>query len=203
MRQHPIPQNISAFEFKLVGFLTLKQFLYLAGVGILSFVIFVSTASFLKFVFITPLILLGLALAFFPINGMPFDKWIVVFLRAITTPSKRVWRKEPKVISFLEPQFSYYLRRPSSKAPEKTADRGQLEALVAQIKAAKQKNKLDRDEQTRLGTLDFNQPTEGQTPTPSQSMKIAASNEKPHEKSGANNKKSSFFSLAHLKKGVV
>ena len=203
MRQHPIPQNISAFEFKLVGFLTLKQFLYLAGVGILSFVLFVSTTSFLKWVFIVPLALLGLALAFFPVNGMPFDKWIVVFLRAITTPSKRVWRKEPKVISFLEPQFSYYLRRPPSKTPEKTADKGQLEALVAQIKAAKQQNKLDRAEQTRLGTLDFNQPTEERTSAPSKSMKIVTADEKPHEKTGAKSKKTTFFSLARLKKEAV
>ena len=34
METHPVPQNISSYEFRLVGDMTLKQFLYLAG-GIL------------------------------------------------------------------------------------------------------------------------------------------------------------------------
>jgi len=31
MEQHPIPQQISSYEFKLVGEMTLKQFLKAAG----------------------------------------------------------------------------------------------------------------------------------------------------------------------------
>lgn len=157
MQQHPIPQNITGFEFKLVGFLTLKQFLYLAGVSIISFIIFVSIASFVKWVFIAPLMLLGLAFAFFPINGMTFDKWIVIFIRAVTSPSRRVWEKEEKVFSFLEPQFSYYLRRPAAGIPVKNVGRGRLDSYLAQVRRKKQPNKLDALEQTRLSALGLNQ----------------------------------------------
>ncbi|KKR52786.1 MAG: hypothetical protein UT88_C0021G0001, partial [Candidatus Woesebacteria bacterium GW2011_GWD2_40_19] len=31
MEQHPIPQNISSYQFRLVGDMTLKQFFQLAG----------------------------------------------------------------------------------------------------------------------------------------------------------------------------
>lgn len=156
MQQHPIPQNITAFEFKLVGFLTLKQFLYLAGVSIISFILFVSTASLLKWVFIVPLVLMGLAFAFFPINGMMFDKWIVVFIRAITTPSRRIWKKEKKILSFLEPRFSYYLRRPKAGVPVQNVDRSRLNSYLAQIKRKKNPDKLDAIEQSRLSALGLN-----------------------------------------------
>lgn len=156
MQQHPIPQNITGFEFKLVGFLTLKQFLYLAGVSIISFIIFVSTPSFVKWVFIVPLALLGLALAFFPINGMTFDKWIVIFVRAVTSPSRRIWQKEKKILSFLEPRFSYYLRRPAAELPVQNVGRSRLDAYLAQVKGARRPNKLDAIEQTRLSALGLN-----------------------------------------------
>lgn len=160
MQQHPIPQNITGFEFKLVGFLTLKQFLYLAGVSIISFIIFVSIASFVKWVFIVPLVTLGLALAFFPINGMTFDKWLVIFIRAVTSPSRRVWQKEKKILSFLEPRFSYYLRRPAAGIPVKNVGRNRLDSYLAQVRRKKQPNKLDALEQTRLSALGFNKTPE-------------------------------------------
>src|SRR4030042_161208 len=112
MQQHPVPQNITGFEFKLVGFLTLKQFGFLAAAGILSFILFLSGLGIFKWLFIFPIVLLGLASAFMPVNGIPFDKWVFLFFKMITSPSKRVWRKEPKELSFLAPQFSRYLRRP-------------------------------------------------------------------------------------------
>lgn len=155
MQQHPIPQNVTGFEFKLVGFLTLKQFLYLAAAGIISFIVFVSVSSILKWLVIVPVSLLALAFAFMPINGMKFDKWIVVFIRAITSPSRRVWYKEEKVLSFLEPQFSYYLRRPVAKAVAASGDRSKLDAYLAQIKSEKKFNKLDNLENTRLASLAF------------------------------------------------
>jgi hypothetical protein len=153
MQQHPVPQNITGFEFKLVGFLTLKQFLYLAGPGIVSFIIFVATTSILKWLFITPIVLLGLALAFLPILGMSFDRWVVVFIRAITSPARRIWYKEPKIISFLAPEFSYYLRRSLSAKPVPVADRSRLQTFVSQIRSSKESDRLDIFERSQLASL--------------------------------------------------
>lgn len=154
MQQHPIPQNVTGFEFKLVGFLTLKQFLYLAAAGIIDFILFVAVGSIIKWFVMIPLTLLALALAFFPVGGMPFDKWIVVFIKAITSPSRRIWFKEEKVLSFLEPHFDYYLRRPKSQQVVEPVGRGKLDDYLAQIRAEK-KDKFDRLENTKLASLHF------------------------------------------------
>ena len=155
MQQHPVPQNITGFEFKLVGFLTLKQFLYLAGAGVLCFIFFLAAPGFTKWVFITPIALLGAAFTFLPVNGVSFDKWLLMFIRTITSPSKRVWRKEPKEISFLAPAFAHYFNRPTMGLV--TPSRPSLETLLSQIKVGRTLNKLDALEQTRLNLIDFGQ----------------------------------------------
>ncbi len=154
MQQHPVPQNITGFEFKLVGFLTLKQFGFLAAAGILSFILFLSGLGIFKWLFIFPIVLLGLASAFMPVNGIPFDKWVFLFFKMITSPSKRVWRKEPKELSFLAPQFSRYLRRPIAHTQPVSVSRANLEAFLSKVRAKKQ-NRLDNLEKTKLNMLNF------------------------------------------------
>ncbi len=99
MEAHPVPQNVTSFEFRLIGDMTLKQFLYLgSGVG-LAYLLFITIAA--KFPFVAwPLIaifsLLGIAYAFIPIQDRPLDHWTGAFLKAILDPTKRVWRKNNK-----------------------------------------------------------------------------------------------------------
>ena len=156
MQQHPVPQNITAFEFKLIGFLTIKQFAYLAAASIFSFVFFISPIpGILKFIIITPFALLGIALAFVPINGLPFDKWIVVFIRSVYSPSRRVWRKSPKEISFLSPAFSNYLKRPPSQQRIARRDSSRLRAYIASLRKEGKASHLDTFEEERLSKLDF------------------------------------------------
>lgn len=99
MDTHPIPQNVTSFQFKLVGDMTLKQFLYLAiGVGF-AYLLFVTIAS--KYPLIAwPIIILssflGVAFAFLPIGSRPLDHWLAAFLKAVYSPTKRVWKKNGK-----------------------------------------------------------------------------------------------------------
>lgn len=93
---HPIPQNVTSFQFKLVGDMTLKQFGYLAAGSVTAYLIFVFLAH--DFPLISwPLIiisaLLGVAFAFLPIGSRPLDHWTKAFLKAIYSPTKRVWAK--------------------------------------------------------------------------------------------------------------
>ena len=156
MQQHPVPQNITAFEFKLVGFMTLRQFSYVAIAGVLSFIFFVSGGDGItKWLFIIPISLLGVGLAFLPVGGVSFDKWIILFLHYISSPTKRVWRKEPKEISFLAPQFSRYLRRPPTTIYSPEANRAILEQYLARIKPDREIDRLANIETTKLGLLDF------------------------------------------------
>lgn len=96
MEPHPIPQNVTSFEFHLVGDMTLKQFLYLAtGAGI-AYVLFVFFAPLYPSI-AWPLILIsasvGAAFAFLGIASRPLDSWLAAFLTAIYSPTKRVWSK--------------------------------------------------------------------------------------------------------------
>lgn len=96
MQPHPIPQNVTSFQFHLVGDMTLKQFIYLAIGATIAYVFFVFVAP--KYPILAwPIIVLsassGAAFAFLPINSRPLDYWLGAFLKAIYSPTKRVWKK--------------------------------------------------------------------------------------------------------------
>ena len=132
MQSHPVPQNITGFEFKLIGFLTIRQFGYLAAAGILSFVIYILPLYLIvKAALIVPLCLLGLALAFVPVNDLPFDRWLVSFIRSVYSPTKRIWHKEPKEIGFLAPEFAVYLKGQQEAAHVVHSDRSKLSRYLA------------------------------------------------------------------------
>lgn len=102
MDQHPIPQNITGFEFKLIGDMTVKQFAYLAGSIVIAYLTFITPLHpILKFPFIIFLVLLGIGLAFIPVEGRPLDRWIANFIRALFAPSQYIFHKEGAVPEFL------------------------------------------------------------------------------------------------------
>lgn len=94
MEQHPIPQQISSYEFKLVGDMTLKQFLK-AAAGIILAILINSTS--LMVLFKWPLMLLfgggGLLLAFVPFEDRPLESWIVSFIKSIYSPTIYTYRR--------------------------------------------------------------------------------------------------------------
>ena len=97
MEQHPIPQQISSYQFKLVGDMTLKQFFQVAG-GVVVSLIFYSTP--LHPIIKWPIILfsagLGAAMAFLPFQERPLEKWIIAFFRSIYSPTLYTWKKTEK-----------------------------------------------------------------------------------------------------------
>lgn len=101
--QHPIPQDIGSYEFKLVGDMTLKQFLQVAGGILIAFLLY---ASPLHPAIKWPLALisaaLGAALAFLPIEDRPLATWILVFFRSVYTPTIFVWKRLDKYQFFKE-----------------------------------------------------------------------------------------------------
>ncbi|MCH7641436.1 hypothetical protein IID22_04540 [Patescibacteria group bacterium] len=103
--QHRIPQQISAFQFHLVGDMTLKQFLQLAGGALIALVIY---ASGLPTAIKWPLILFsfgfGAALAFLPLEDRPLGKWLISFFKSIYSPTVFVWQKAAKVPQYFSPE---------------------------------------------------------------------------------------------------
>lgn len=131
MESHPVPQNVTTFQFKLVGDMTLKQFMYLATGTIIAYVLFVFARE--KYPLISwPLIVissgLGAAFAFLPIQARPLDLWVVAFFKAVYTPTKRIWNKNKSTYKE-DPLFkSRYLTYIASLTPPVTIK----EAIPAQ-----------------------------------------------------------------------
>lgn len=95
MEQHPIPQQITSYEFKLVGEMTLKQFAKAAGGVILALLI---NSTHLVFFIKWPLMAItaggGLALAFVPFQDRPLEVWLGAFLKSIYAPTIYFYKKK-------------------------------------------------------------------------------------------------------------
>ena len=95
MEQHPIPQQITSYEFKLVGDMTLKQFGKAAGGIIIALLI---NSSKLVFFIKWPLMIMfaagGLALAFVPFQDRPLETWLMAFIKSIYSPTIYTYKKE-------------------------------------------------------------------------------------------------------------
>jgi hypothetical protein len=95
MEQHPIPQQISSYEFKLVGDMTLKQFLKAASGVILAILI---NKTGLMLIIKWPLMLilagLGLLLAFVPFEDRPLEIWMLSFFKSIYNPTIFTYKKK-------------------------------------------------------------------------------------------------------------
>lgn len=96
-RQHPVPQNIMDVEFKLIGDLTMRQFAYLFVFGLSAYLAYLIVIGIFKWPTVLILVLLGLGLAFVPVEERGLDEWIVSFFKAINTSTQRIWKKEPQV----------------------------------------------------------------------------------------------------------
>lgn len=94
IQQHPIPQNVTSFQFRLVGDMTLMQFFQLAG-GIVGGLVLYATGLpfFFKWPLITLSVGLGAGMAFLPVEGRPMDKWLLAFFKSIYSPTIFTWKK--------------------------------------------------------------------------------------------------------------
>lgn len=97
--QHPVPQNVTTFQFRLIGDMTIKQFAYLAFGAILAFVSYKLPLPLLITWPLTAVFaLLGVGFAFMPIEDRPMDIWVFSFLKNVYSPTVFVWKKRGRVI---------------------------------------------------------------------------------------------------------
>ncbi len=102
MEQHPIPRQITTFEFKLIGFMTLTQFIYLVVFIPLAYVVFkIFPIPFLNVLLAFMVALLGLALAFLPVNSRPLDVWIKNFYKRMISPTQYFYHKQNPSLNYL------------------------------------------------------------------------------------------------------
>src|SRR5579862_2282768 len=141
MENHPIPQDITGFEFKLIGDMTIKQFAYIAGGVILAW-IFYSLPLFelIKIPLAVFFLAFGAALAFLPVSGRPLDTMISNFFKAVFSPTQYLYTKTDT------PATSSTSSVAGVSSPS-LADlsKQQFANFLGGLKAAK-KNKLDEKE---------------------------------------------------------
>jgi len=103
MDQHPIPRQITTFEFKLIGFLTIKQFIYLVIFVALGLAVYgLTPVPILNVMFGVLTAAIGVAFAFIPINDRPMEVWIKNLIKRLTSPTQYSFQKQNKPISFLQ-----------------------------------------------------------------------------------------------------
>jgi hypothetical protein len=94
MDNHPIPQDITGFEFKLIGDMTIKQFAYVAGGVVTGFIVYLfPILPIIKIPIALCIAGIGAALAFLPISGRSMDLMIINFFKAVFSPTQYVYQK--------------------------------------------------------------------------------------------------------------
>lgn len=90
--QYQVPQFIE-LEDKIVGPLTLKQFGYIAGAGVLCFILFFTLKFGFALFLSVPIGALALALAFGKVKGVPMPRYLMAMIGFALKPQMYLWKK--------------------------------------------------------------------------------------------------------------
>lgn len=94
MDNHPIPQDVTGFQFRLIGNMTVKQFAYVAAGTVLAAIFYYAPFPvIMKIIFIPLCGGAGAALAFLPIEGRPLDVMVSYFIKDLISPTQYLYHK--------------------------------------------------------------------------------------------------------------
>ena len=94
--QYKVPQNID-LEDKIIGPLTLIQFVYLMAGGMIIYISFNTIKSAAFYLIAIPVAILSLALTFVKVQDQPFSHFLGSFALYFVKPRKRIWHKLPEM----------------------------------------------------------------------------------------------------------
>ncbi|MBI2409910.1 PrgI family protein [Candidatus Kaiserbacteria bacterium] len=128
--EYQVPQFIEV-EDKIVGPLTLKQFIYLAGGGGLCIVFFVYLHLILALLFSAPIVALAVALAFYKKNGKPFVEIVEAGFNYYVTGKLFLWKhEEPTAKENSAAAAAAAAQESASRAKNPRLTRGKLTELA-------------------------------------------------------------------------
>ncbi|MEK7559027.1 MAG: PrgI family protein [Patescibacteria group bacterium] len=155
MENHPIPQDITGFQFKLIGDMTIKQFAYLAAGIILGWITYILPIFIIiKIPILVTFVGLGVAAAFLPIEGRPFDVMIGNYFKALLSPTQYIYQKIGGHIWFPDTPIQNQ-KAAQSIAPSDNAESSRKLKEFLKSLPQKPKNKLDEKEMNFLNSLGF------------------------------------------------
>lgn len=95
--RYQVPQFID-IEDKVIGPLTVKQFVYLAGGAGMCFILYSLLPLLMAILLMAAVVPLSLALAFYKINNKPFIDFLESAFMFYTRNNLYIWKKEDKKI---------------------------------------------------------------------------------------------------------
>lgn len=178
MDQHPVPRNITGFQFHLVGDMTLKQFGELLAGALLAIIAYnLPLPSFIRFPMLIFFGLSGAAFAFLPIQDRPLDRWVIAFLKSIYAPTQFIWKKQNAAPKILQTTLKHEPEKLSPEhAPQMAESRKKLQTYLATL-PKKPHDTLDTHEAARLAQM---KALFTKTPTPPQPQPSTALNPPPN-----------------------
>lgn len=139
--QHPVPQQISSYQFRLVGDMTLKQFFQLAAGAVVGLIIYsLPLPGFFKWPLIAIVVIGGAAFAFLPIQDRPLEQWLIAFFRSIYAPTIFVWKKAEKP----EEYFAAEATVPQPAIPDDAIGQTVAHDVPTQVMEQNEQNFLSR-----------------------------------------------------------
>ncbi len=159
MEQHAVPQHIASFEFKLFGNLTIRQFVFLAiPLGVAALIFFSTMPLFIRYGLSAIIASVGAFVALVPYNGRSIDRWVVIFIKAVTSPTQRIWKKETRIPDFLKILLEEPVVRKEAEKEFSNQDRQKLIEYLRSLPKGKV-SPMDVRENLALERLGFS--TEG------------------------------------------
>jgi hypothetical protein len=167
MDQHPIPQDVTGFQFKLIGTMTVKQFGYVASGVVLAVVLYYMPLHGF-FGILAKVVLIpifggsGALIAFVPIEGRPIDLMATNFFKAIFSPNQYVYRKVGRKFSFsdihttaVDPAAAAAAKQATPSTPKQKSMNAKGAQLQAYLRSTHNEvqSSLDMREQTLLNSL--------------------------------------------------
>ncbi|MEK7515878.1 MAG: PrgI family protein [Patescibacteria group bacterium] len=144
--EYQVPQFIEV-EDKIVGPLTFKQFIYIAGAGGLCVVSFVYLPIWLAFLVSAPIVGLAAALAFYKVNGKSFIEMLEAGFNFYTGAKFFLWKHK------------------DMNAEERSTAAAAAAAATEAAKPLRGTPKLTRGKLSELAwSLDIQQPTSNNQP---------------------------------------
>lgn len=133
MQQFTVPQFIDV-EDKILGPLSVRQFLILLAGGLVGFIAY-SIADFTLFIFLAVVDLAFSGIfAFFKVNGVPFHFFLLNVLQTTKRPGLRVWHNEVSITDIRadmkEPHLKKVTEMIFTKKPLFQAPLSQLSLIV-------------------------------------------------------------------------
>ncbi len=93
--KYQVPQFIEV-EDKIVGPLTIRQFIYIVGGAGMSFIVYTYLPIYIAIFLIAGIIGLSLSLAFYKVNNKPFIDFLESAFTFYTKQNLYIWKKEEK-----------------------------------------------------------------------------------------------------------